>query len=270
MRWGVSPYRCERLVDGFWRIGIFLKSGERPGRALIPAKRTLGDRFLHSLDESFDVLVLVLVAAANSQRNRAGFLFVLPDDQQRGDLLQLPIPDFRTQLLIPEVARRAQACLSQLSQNLFPVFVELLRNRDDPHLLGGEPEREVAARVLDEDAEEPFERAENGAMEDHRAVFDAILRDVVQVEELRQVEVALDSPELPRSSKGVVYMEVDLRSVERTVARRYHVWAARRLDRRLENRLGSVPNLVGADPFLGPEAEGDVHVAKLERAVNLV
>src|SRR5664280_908473 len=35
-------------------------------------------------------------------------------------------------------------------------------------------------------------------------------------------------------------------------------------------RSGSVPNLVGTDPLLGPEAEGDVHVAKLERAVDLV
>src|SRR5450759_900399 len=107
-------------------------------------------------------------------------------------------------------------------------------------------------------------------MEDHGAVLGAVLRDVVQVEELRQVEVALDGAELPRPSKGVVDTEVDLRSVERTVARRYHVWAARRLDRRLENRLGPVPDRVGADPFLGPEAEGDVHVAKRERAINLV
>src|ERR1039457_897695 len=239
-------------------------------RSGVPGERAVVDRALHHSKQFFDPLILELAAVSDAEGDRARSLLLLTHDEEGGNFLELAMADLRAQLFALDVVRRAQPGLSQLSQNLLPVFVELLRDRNAPHLLGREPEREVAARVLDEDAEETLERAEDGAMEDHRAVFDAILRDVVQVEELRQVEVALDGAELPRSSKGVVYTEVDLRSVERTVARRYDVRAARRLDRRLENRLGSVPNLVGTDPLLGPEAEGDVHVVKLERAVDLV
>src|ERR1017187_5684545 len=239
-------------------------------RSGVPGERAVVDRALHHSKQFFDLLILELAAVSDAEGDRARRLLLLTHDEERRHLVELAVPDLGAQLFASEVARRAQPGLSQFSQNLLPVLIELLRNRYDAYLLRREPEREVTARVLDEDAEETLERAEDGAMEDHRAVFDAILRDVVQVEELRQVEVALDGAELPRSSKGVVDTEVDLRSGERTVARRYHVRAARRLDRRLENRLGSVPNLVGADPFLGPEAEGDVHVAKLERAVNLV
>src|ERR1019366_8596127 len=157
-------------------------------------------------------------------------------------LVELAVPDLGAQLFVPEIARRAQPGLSQFSQNLLPVFVELLRNRNDPHLLGREPEREVAARVLDEDTEEPFERAEDRPVEDDGTLLRSVLGRVVKVEERGKVEVALERAELPGPPDRVVNAEVDLRTVERPVAGGDDVGPPRRLQGRLDHLFRTIPD----------------------------
>src|ERR1017187_3704638 len=239
-------------------------------RSGVPGERAVVDRALHHSKQFFDLLILELAAVSDAEGDRARRLLPLTHDEERRHLVELAVPDLGAQLFASEVARRAQPGLFQSSQNLLPVFVELLRNRNDPHLLRREPEREVAARVLDEDAEEPFERAEDRAVEDDGALLRSVLGRVVEVEELGKVEVALERAELPGAPDRVVHAEVDFRTVERPVAGGDDVGPPRRLQGCLENLLGAVPHGVGADALLGPEAEGDVHVAKLERAVDLV
>jgi hypothetical protein len=68
--------------------------------------------------------------------------------------------------------------------------------------------------VLDQDAQEPFERAEDRAVEHDGAVRLPVLAHVGQVEVLGLREVALDRSELPGAAERVLDDEVDLGAVE--------------------------------------------------------
>ena len=81
-----------------------------------------------------------------------------------------------------------------------------------------QPDREGAGVVLDQAADEALHRAEQRAVDHHRAVALAVLADVVDVEALGQVEVDLDRRTRPLAAEGVDPLDVDLRAVERAAA----------------------------------------------------
>ena len=130
-----------------------------------------------------------------------------------------------------------------------------VRDRDHPHLLRREPDRERAGEVLDQDRHEALERAAHGAVDDHRPVLGVVLADVDEVEPLRRGVVELDGAQLPLPADRVGDVEVDLGPVERAVARLELVRLPRGLERRAEVGLGAVPHRVLADPLLRPGGE---------------
>ena len=86
-------------------------------------------------------------------------------------------------------------------------------DRDDDGLDRGEPERERAREVLDQDADEPLERAVDRAVDGDRPLRLAVLVDVGQVEPLGQHhQVDLDGRHLPLAPECVVDVDVDLRA----------------------------------------------------------
>ena len=148
----------------------------------------------------------------------------------------------------PAAERRAATARRRLG--------EPVGDREHDRLHGRDPEREVARRVLDQDAEEPLERAEDRAVQDDRPVRLAVLADVREVEALGLREVALDRAELPGAADRVLDVEVDLRAVEGAVAGRHDVRAAAPSSSAAASaRLAAVPLLVGADALLRPQAE---------------
>jgi len=87
----------------------------------------------------------------------------------------------------------------------------------------GDPARweqatERARVVLDEDAEEALDGAEERAVDHVGLVLLAVRPHVGEVEALGQVEVELDGSELPGAPEGVLDLHVDLRAVERAAA----------------------------------------------------
>ena len=63
---------------------------------------------------------------------------------------------------------------------------------DDADLLGGDPEREITGEVLDEQAHEALDGAEDGAVNHDGAVGAIVGADVFQLEALGQAEIYLD------------------------------------------------------------------------------
>ena len=68
--------------------------------------------------------------------------------------------------------------------------------------------------MFDQDSEETFQRPEQCAVNHIRLVALSVLADVVDLETFRQIEVELDRGGLPFASDRILYLEVDLRSVE--------------------------------------------------------
>src|SRR4051794_35536481 len=90
-----------------------------------------------------------------------------------------------------------------------------LAHRQDPDLDRREPEREGPRVVLDEDADEALERAEERAVDNEHRMLDVVGAHVGEPETLRHLPVQLDRPELPRAAERVGDVQVDLRPVER-------------------------------------------------------
>ena len=121
-------------------------------------------------------------------------------------------------ILRQHAGAHAEAGGFQLGFDLQGVFDGLLADGEDSRLLRGEPEREGAGEVLDEDAAEPLHAAERGAVDHHGAVRVIVSADVFQLEPLGQVVVELHGAELPLAADAVAHHEVDLRPVERRLA----------------------------------------------------
>ncbi len=94
----------------------------------------------------------------------------------------------------------------------------LLADGHDSHLHGGEPERERAAVVLDQDADESLERAEERPVDDEDGMLAVVGAHVGEPEPSRHLRIELDRPHLPRAPEHVGHVEVDLRAVERALA----------------------------------------------------
>ena len=144
-------------------------------------------------------------------------------------------------------------------------------DRQHRHLHRREPQRERAGVVLDEDGEEPLDRAEQRAVDHDRPVPLVVGADVLDVEALRHLEVELDRRHLPRAADRVARLHRDLRAVERAAALVHHEVEvlARRRDAQRLGRL--VPLLVGADRLalgLGRQLEVEVVEAVVAQQVE--
>ena len=72
----------------------------------------------------------------------------------------------------------------------------------------------MTAGVLDEYGGEALHRAEGGTVNHHRCLLLVVFIGIFELEALGQVVVHLDGAELPATTYGVLYHEVELRTVE--------------------------------------------------------
>src|SRR6266545_760439 len=95
-----------------------------------------------------------------------------------------------------------------------PVGRVVVADRDADRLDRREPGRERPGVVLGEHAEEPLDRPEQRPVDHDGPLARPVGRLVLQLEQLRQVEVDLDRRHLPGAPDGVLGLYRDLRAVE--------------------------------------------------------
>ena len=132
-----------------------------------------------------------------------------------------------------------------------------------------EPERERTGVVLDQDADEALEGAEQRPVDHRRDMLGVVLAGIADAEPAGHLEVELDGAHLPRAADRVGHVQVDLRPVERAVARVQLEGDAGAFQRASQRPLGRVPHRVVADPLLGPSRQLDAQV-EVEDAVDLL
>src|SRR5512142_1353029 len=111
----------------------------------------------------------------DAERDRALLDLLVADDQDERDLLDLGLADLLADLLAAEVDGGAQAGRFHLLRERLRVRLVALGDRQDDGLDGGQPEGEAPVVVLDEDAEEALERAEQGPVDHVGPVLLAVL-----------------------------------------------------------------------------------------------
>ena len=104
--------------------------------------------------------------------------------------------------------------------------------------------------MLDQKAHEPFDGAEDGAVNHDRTMAQAVGADVFEFEALRQAEVHLDGAELPRAAERIERHEIELRPVERRFAQTDRVFKAQLRHHLADAGLGGGPERIAARIFL--------------------
>ncbi len=154
--------------------------------------------------------------------------------------------------------------MGELVQQLLRVGLHLVGDRQHAHLFRSQPEGVITGVVLGHDPEEPFQRAEDGAVDHDRPLLAAISGDVVELEPFRQVEIQLDGGALPHPADGVFDLEIDLGAVESAAALVNLVSPALALQRFDQALGGQVPHGVIPDGFLRSGGEVDFVVVEIE------
>ena len=117
--------------------------------------------------------------------------------------------------------------------------------------------------MLDQDADEALERAEDRAVEHHRAMLLAILADVGGVEPLGQHVVELDRADLPGAADRVGQVEFELGRIEGAFAGQLLPADIRRLSRpgaatASRSSCSALSHISSrAEALVGPERELD-------------
>ncbi len=171
-------------------------------------------------------------------------------------------------LLVAQVVLDAQAERARGGDHLAGVVVGVVGDGGDDSLQRREPQRQVAAVVLDENADETLERAEHRPMQHHRRDLVGMLVDIERAEAARHVEVDLHGSALPVAADGIAQRVFELRSIEGPFALVERPGPSRGLERGPQRRLGLVPDRVVADALLRPVRELDAHIREAEVLVD--
>src|ERR1700722_13917569 len=91
-------------------------------------------------------------------------------------------------------------------------------HRQNSDLLRRQPGREFPCVLLQHNAHEPLQTAEQRSMQHHRHLTTAVTRGKVDAELARKYQVKLDRAALPGPPPPVLQIELKLWTVERTAA----------------------------------------------------
>src|SRR5712692_9062319 len=169
----------------------------------------------------------------------------LADHEHVRDLPELRLADPVTELLVAVVELGPHVRGAQLRVHRARVLGVLLTDRQHARLDRREPGRERARVVLDEDAHEALEGAEDRAVDHDRALRLSVGINVLEREPVRLGEVDLDGRQLPAAPERVLDVDIDLRPVERALTRVQVVREPVRLERVVQGPLGRLPLRVG-------------------------
>ena len=144
------------------------RTGRRARSVIWPLRLSAGDCSAISSTSAVERHRRDALAAALADGHRLARLAVAPDDDVR-HLLELGVADPLAERLVALVDVGAHACEVERADELGGSLAVRLRDREHAHLHRREPDRERAGVVLDQDADEALERAEQRAVDDDTA-----------------------------------------------------------------------------------------------------
>ena len=165
----------------------------------------LFDKPFEFFERDGDLVFLAVDAVSDA----TAFFFLIADDDGVRNLFDLGVPDFVSKFLIGIIHGNSDVHVTENLRDFVSVIkVAVEIDRQELYLNRGEPSGESPAVILDEDADEALDGAEDDAVEHDRLNLLAVLIDVGAAEAVRQVDVELDGPALPCSAHGVLELEV--------------------------------------------------------------
>jgi hypothetical protein len=147
--------------------------------------------------EGFEPLRAEVALSVPAHRDRPLLDLAVAHHEHVRDLLQLGLADAAADRLRPGVELGAHAQRLQRVAGRGGRLGVAVGDRQHDALHRRQPDRELAAVVLDQQADEALERAEDRAVDHRRPVQRVVLAGVLEAEALGEVEVELHRAELP-------------------------------------------------------------------------
>src|SRR3984885_3889803 len=170
---------------------------------------------LHEI-RRWHVLRLFFPARAHIHPSRLR-LFV-SHHQQEWHFLHGVLANLGIHLFVASIDFDAYANRLQLARDFVGVLRVALTNRNHRHLHWRQPRRERARVVLDQHAKEPLHRSIQRTMHHDRLLARTIFGHIFQAKALGQVEVELHRRKLPQAPDRIHQLDVDLGTIERSLA----------------------------------------------------
>ena len=196
-----------------------------------------------------------LVGAVANRNVSCLNLLLTKDEHVRNAVKGASLTDLIADLLVTVVDLNANTSGCKLIGNLMSIRTRLLGDRKNLDLAWAQPDRELTFVVLGQNTNEALKRTKASAVNHDWLLLGTVGVNVLKLEVVRQLEVKLDGTALPRSAEAVGQMEVNLRTVERTVALVDHVLNAHRLKCVTKALLSALPILIRTHRILWARRE---------------
>src|SRR5882762_1283074 len=141
--------------------------------------------------------------AAVADGDGAGFGFFCADYQHVRNFLHLRVADLGGEFFVAVVEMDADVVTLESFGDVLRVICDFFADRADFNLNRSEPQRECSRVMLDKDAEEALDGAEQRAMDHERLVAGTIFGHVFEAEAGGKIEIELHGGELPGTADGV-------------------------------------------------------------------
>src|SRR5712692_501061 len=209
-----------------------------------------------------------------AHRNFAFLQLAVTKHEHERNFLHLRVPNLRANLVAAHVDLDPQARRAQFLRNLLGIFINAVRDWQHCDLYWRQPHRKRAGVMLDQHAEESFDRSEQRPMHHHGPMGLVVFADVLQFESFRQIEIPLHCAELPQAPNRIFDLEIDFRAIERRFAFHALVINAASIQCRSQRTFSLRPifffaqiDLAGVVPFY---RQLELDLVKAERLQNLV
>src|SRR5690606_29050019 len=242
--------------------------GARPARRSLRDGSLQRDVFGQPRRERPDVESAQIGPPARAHGHLASLPLLVADDQEIRDLLQAAFADSIVDFLVPQIGLDPKPLFSQRFGNRRRVLPLGVGDVHHDRLHGGQPHRQRTGVVLDQDADEALERADNGPVQHDRYAPRVVLGDVFGAQPAGHVEVDLHRSALPLATDRVLQRVFDLRAVESPLAGRNLELAPGAAQALHQGRLGPVPGFVGADALLRPRGHLVQDLLETEVAID--
>src|SRR5258708_30660859 len=189
----------------------------------LPARRQwAGTRFrLEARKQRIDRHRAQVFAGPGAYRYRARLHLLVADHQLVGQLLQAVLADLVGNFFIAQIGGDPESRGPQPFRQLLRIGGLALGYVEHRRLHRGEPERERAGVVLDQDADEALHGAHDGAVEHDQPLARVRLADVLRAQAPGHAAVHLHGAALPGAADAVLEVVLDLWAIEGALARQH-------------------------------------------------
>src|SRR5688572_15600035 len=144
------------------------------------------------VDRSCDGHAAEVGSASTPYRQRPTLHFSVANHKHEWHLRLLRFSNLKPNFFIPKVCLSPEPRGLELSHDLGDIGPLVVRDRHDRRLNRGKPGWECAAEVLNQNAEEPFDRSHQSPMDHGRLVNFAVISNIAQFEPLGIIEIDLN------------------------------------------------------------------------------